>query len=225
MTTKVFYADTKADLTKVTGAEMGSVCYVIDEAAKYMMNSKGEWICQSGISQADLAEYIKKDFVEANYRPIKYSIAGTPEGTIVDYTRSKEIRIFCPETVEFKKHESVGEGANPNIFYAVLNVYAPEGAVSLKEGDQGAITTEMIELTHTDKFGRKYKPMWIALAMYNESNDSWIYYGANSKANDMIGWTYMIEWYNAEGKMIDADVLRINLSNKDCHFSLPDCFI
>ena len=31
-----------------------------------------------------------------------------------------------------------------------------------------------------DIVGRKYKPMWIALAMYNESNDSWIYYGANS---------------------------------------------
>ena len=217
------YVDTKADLTKVTGA-MGDICYVIDEAAKYMLNSKGQWICQTGVSpKIDLSEYVKKDFVEANYRPMKYKVTGTPEGTIVDYTRGKEIRIFCPEDVVFTK-QNVGETGNPNIYYATFNVIAPEGAISLKEGDQGKVVDEMIQLKHTDAFGRKYKPMWIALALYNETNDTWTYYGKNSKATDFVGWNYVVEWYDAEGKLIDMDTVRINLSNKDCHLSLADCF-
>ena len=110
------------------------------------------------------------------------------------------------------------------MYYATLNVIAPEGAVSLKEGDKGVIVDEMIELKHIDAFGRKYKPMWIALASLN-ADGTWNYFGKGSKATDFIGWSYVVEWYDAEGKLIDMDTVRINLSNKDCHLALADCFI
>ena len=64
MTTKVFYADTKADLSGITDAVLGSVAYVIDEAAKYMMNSKGQWICQT-TGGFDLSKFATMDFVDA----------------------------------------------------------------------------------------------------------------------------------------------------------------
>ena len=57
----------------------------------------------------------------------------------------------------------------------------------------------------------------MALASYNESSNTWTYYGANSNESKYIGWTYIVEWYDADGLMIGTDKIRINLSNKDCH--------
>ena len=37
-----YIADTKEDLKLLPAATMGSTCYVIENASKYMINSKGE---------------------------------------------------------------------------------------------------------------------------------------------------------------------------------------
>ncbi len=43
---KSYIADTLEDLKKIPVCSMGSTCYVIETAEKYMINSKGEWILQ-----------------------------------------------------------------------------------------------------------------------------------------------------------------------------------
>jgi hypothetical protein len=105
--------------------------------------------------------------------------------------------------------------------------YAPEGAVSLREGDRGTIIDELIPLNGgsgcgVDEFGRKYKNHWFALASYDEDSNTWTYFGANSTAVKYIGWTYVVEWYDKDRKLIDVDYLRINLSNASCHLTQDD---
>jgi len=155
------------------------------------------------------------------YRPIKYEVSNLPTGTQINY-REKEIRIFCPESVVFTKHESVGEGGDENMYYMTFTCYAPEGAVALKEGDRGVFVDELIPLegggcTGADKFGRKYKNHWFALASYDPATDTWNYYGKASTTEKYIGWSYVVAWYDENNNIISTDAIRINLSNKDCH--------
>ena len=165
--------------------------------------------------------------IKACYRPIKYEITDTPEGTMVDY-RDKEIRIYCPDSVKFEK-QNVGEGGNANMYYITFITYAPEGAAYLREGDRGAILEEVISLDGgsgcgVDEYGRKYKKHWFALASYDEATDTWTYFGKNSSVVKYIGWTYVVAWYDENNRMIDTDILRINLSNKDCHLVLENSY-
>lgn len=165
--------------------------------------------------------------IKACYRPIKYEITDTPEGTMVDY-RDKEIRIYCPDSVKFEK-QNVGEGGNANMYYMTFITYAPEGAAYLREGDKGAILDEVISLNGgtgcgVDEYGRKYKKHWFALASYDEATDTWTYFGKNSSVIKYIGWTYVVAWYDENNRMIDTDILRINLSNKDCHLVLENSY-
>ena len=146
----------------------------------------------------------------------KFKIENVPTGTLVNY-QEKEIRIMCPENVEWKQ-QNVGEAGNANMYYMSFKAYAPEGAVSFKEGDRGVINDEMF--TFEDKFAGKdehgnYSICWLALASL--SNGTWTYFGKNSVAKKYIGWDYVVEWYNAEGNIIATDSIRINLSNESCH--------
>lgn len=65
-----YIADTFADLANLGKLNMGSTCFVIDEAAKYMINSKGQWILQSAIKApaaadpVDLTNYATKKYVD-----------------------------------------------------------------------------------------------------------------------------------------------------------------
>ena len=69
-----YICDTHADLaTLPANMNIGSTCYVIDEAAKYMINSKGEWILQSATKipaaggsapAVDLSKYVTKEDLE-----------------------------------------------------------------------------------------------------------------------------------------------------------------
>lgn len=137
----------------------------------------------------------------------KHVIAGVPEGTKVDYLDG-EIRIMCPVDAEFKQQE-VGENGNPNIFYMSMTTKAPEGAVAFNEVD-GSGNESKNEPVVNGK-----KTIWLALAML--SGGSWIYYGKNSNGINYIGWDYVIEWLDAEGKVIRVDKVRINLTNEGCH--------
>jgi len=155
----------------------------------------------------------------ATLKHIKYEISSKPEGALVDY-RDKEIRVMCPADTKWVKQD-VGSTGHANMYYMGFKAYAPAGAVSFKEGDQGVIVDEMFDFNGdfagTDEYGRNYSIVWLALASYDEATDTWTYFGKNSSAKKYIGWTYVVEWYDANGKVIDSDSIRINLSNESCH--------
>lgn len=204
-----------------------------DLYVQYIRNSVPQgW--KSFVSPAAHKEAIEKldaehkEQLKACYRPVKYEITDVPAGTIVDY-RDKEIRIFCPESVKFEK-QNVGEGGNANMYYMTFITYAPEGAVGLREGDKGALLDEYIPLEGgsgcgVDKFDRKYKKHWFALASYDNNTGAWTYFGKSSTTDKYIGWTYVVAWYDKDNRMIDTDILRINLSNKNCHLTLENSYI
>lgn len=161
------------------------------------------------------------DSIPYVYEARKYDISGTPVGTLVNYGE-REIRVMVPNDAEFIK-QNVGANGNPNMMYMTFRAYAPDGAVSFKEGDRGVIVDEM----HTfngpasgiDEFGRRYSVCWLALAMYDANTDSWTYFGKNSNDQKMVGWDYCVEWYSESGAKIGYDSVRINLSNEDCHYT------
>lgn len=157
----------------------------------------------------------------ATLQHIKYEISHKPAGTLVNYG-DKEIRVMCPADTQWVK-QSVGGTGNANMYYMGFKAYAPAGAVSFKEDDQEIIADQTMyyfennDFAGIDKFGRKYSIVWLALAYYDEASDKWTYFGANSTAKKYIGWYYSVEWYDADGKKIDSDCIRINLSNESCH--------
>lgn len=157
----------------------------------------------------------------------KYEITNTPDGTLVDY-REKEIRVMCPTDTQWAK-QNVGSTGNANMYYMGFKAYAPDGAVSFKEGDRGVIVDEMFDFSGdfagTDEFGRNYSICWLALASYDESSNTWTYFGKNSSFNKYIGWTYVVEWYDASGVIIASDSVRINLSNENCHSEIKPYYM
>lgn len=159
------------------------------------------------------------------YTRVKYEISHKPDSAIVDY-REKEIRVMCPADTEWTQ-QNVGPTGNANMYYMGFKAYAPEGAVSFKEGDRGVIVDEMFtfddDFAGIDEFGRKYSICWLALASYNAG--VWTYYGKNSTVNKYIGWTYCVEWYDENGKIIESDCIRINLSNENCHSELLPSYV
>lgn len=171
----------------------------------------------------------KLDVEEANakYLQKKYDITNTPKGTLISYGE-KEIRIMVPENTEWVK-QNVGPTGNSNMYYMGFKAYAPEGAVSFKEGDRGVILDEMFtfddDFAGTDEFGRNYSICWLALASYNASSDTWTYFGKNSSTEKYIGWDYVVEWYDENGTVLDFNQIRINLSNEECHFAVEPYYM
>lgn len=158
----------------------------------------------------------------------KYIISNTPEGTLVNY-KENEIRVMCPADAKFVKQQ-VGEGGNPNMYYMTFTAYAPDAAVTFKEGDRGVIIDEVLNFETTagagvDKYGRKFKHHWLAIASYDETSDTWVYFGKNSSVDKYIGWDYIVEWFDENGVMIEIDQIRINLSNEDCHNNLKPYYM
>ena len=164
--------------------------------------------------------YATIERVKKTTEQVKYEISATPEGTLVNYGE-KEIRVMCPANAKFVK-QNVGNGGNANMYYMTFTTYAPDGAVTFKEGDRGVIIDEVLDFENTagtgvDKYGRKYKNHWFALASYDTASDTWTYFGKNSSTKKYIGWDYVVEWYDANGVKIATDSIRINLSNENCH--------
>lgn len=156
---------------------------------------------------------------------VEYEISSKPEGTLVNYGE-KEIRVMCPANTVWKK-QAVGNNGDSNKYYMGFKAYAPENAVSFKESERGVVSDEMFyfvdnDFAGTDEYGRKYSIVWLPLASYDESNDTWTYFGKNSSIEKYIGWDYVVEWYDANGICIKSDSIRINLSNEGCyHSSMP----
>lgn len=146
----------------------------------------------------------------------RYVVEDVPTGTLVDYF-DKEIRIMCPSDAEFVK-QAVGTGGDTNTYYMTFKTYAPsDDVVGYIEHLGNQVDSEILIDLKTDEYGRKYQPTWLGLAKYDETTDTWTYYGASSSAEKYIGWNYQIDWYDADGKMVKSDMVRINLSNEECH--------
>ena len=82
---------------------------------------------------------------------VKYEVSPV-DGLIVDY-RDTEVRLNTQRVVP--THQTVGETGNPNMFYVTFKAYAPEGAVSVIEGNNGQMDATASELK-TDQYSRKY---------------------------------------------------------------------
>lgn len=187
---------------------------------------------QIAANNAVLNEQIAETFLSkkegaARYLAQKYEITSAPAGTLVDY-REKEIRVMCPKDTEWVKQQ-VGPTGNPDMYYMGFKAYAPEGAVSFKEGDRGIVDDEMNDFSGPfsgiDAYGRKYSICWFALARYDAATDSWTYYGAGSTTSKYIGWTYVVEWYDANGKVIESDKIKVNLTNESCHDAIEPYYM
>ena len=179
------------------------------------------------MSIVNASGHMSEKKANAIFEHVKYEITNTPDGTLVDY-RDKEIRVMCPVGAKFEK-QNVGAGGNGSNYYMAFKAYAPDGAVSFKEGDKGVIEDKMYTFDDAfagiDEFGRKYSICWLALASYDGDTDTWNYYGKNSSVNKYIGWTYVVEWYDDNGVKISSDKIRINLSNESCHDAIEPFYI
>lgn len=153
----------------------------------------------------------------------RYVIEDVPAGTLVDYF-DKEIRVMCPANAEFTK-QAVGAGGDANSYYMTFKTFVPsDDIVGYIEHLNGTSDPEVLTDLKTDKYGRKYQPTWLALAKYDDAT-GWTYYGAKSSTEGYIGYDYQIDWFNADGVMVKSDVIRINLSNEDCHNTVEPYYI
>lgn len=208
------YDDLPAD------AKQGDLYEVTADNSEWCFNGE-KWFEYGKIIEVDLSHLATHDEVKAVAQRVKFEISSKPEGALVRYSDT-EIRVMCPENTVWTK-QSVGATGNSNMYYMGFKAYAPDGAVSFKEGDHGVVEDTMFTFDDafagTDEYGRNYSIVWLALASYDEATDTWSYFGKNSTAEKYIGWDYVVEWYNAKGVKIDEDSVRINLSNEDCHHS------
>lgn len=160
-----------------------------------------------------LEAYAKSDAVLHH----KYQVLPI-DGMLVDY-RDGEIRLNT-QRVEPKK-QTVGPTGNANMFYATFRAFAPEGATKVIEGQNGALETEFSTLAE-DSLGRKYTTIWIALAAYDSTSDTWSKWGDTSTVEKYLGWYFHFHWYsdNDSENPIAIDKVRVILTNDVCHDDL-----
>lgn len=160
---------------------------------------------------------------------VKYEVVFKPDGTLVDY-RDKEVRIMCPaDTIWIT--QNVGTNGDASKYYIGFRAYAPEDAVSFKESIDKSITDDTMyyfednDFAGVDEYGRNYSIIWLPVAAYDETTDTWTYYGISSTEEKLIGWYYSVEWYNANGAVIETDCIRINLANESCYTTIEPSYV
>lgn len=170
------------------------------------------------------ADKKKLDTLSAKYLEKMYEVVdSTNPRPLVNYGDG-EIRIMFQKTTEFRSQQ-VGAGGDSNSYYTNFKAYAPEGAAKFKEfaDSSSSKSFEDVEMevfegnssAGIDAYGRKYTNVWLPVA--SKSTGSWSYFGANSTKDKYIGWYYGIQWYDENEKLIGSDIIRINLTNEDCH--------
>ena len=124
---------------------------------------------------------------------------------------------MCPEGTEFHTQQ-VGAGGLSNRYYMTMTMFAPEGAVTFREGAQGVLEDEIRTVSN----GKRSR--WFSVAILNEETGEWTYRGAESTAENCIGWTNIVEWYDAEGEVISRETIRMNLANEECFDKVAPIF-
>ena len=203
---EIFSADTKQDFP-IIGKE--TVIYKAEKEKKlYQWNNTTQ-------------EYEELNFTASIVPTNKYEVFSKPEETIVNIDNN-EIRIWC--NGNFKKQQS-SSNANSNFYYIGVKIYAPNKNIySFKESFDTIITDNTMyyfeenEFAGIDEDGRKFSIIWLPVASYDESMDSWIYFGDKSTLKKFFGWDYVVDWYDNNETRVATDSIRINLSNENCHY-------
>lgn len=204
----------------------GNVVMLENSTDESVIKSKVEEALSSANSYTDA----KLEDALGDYLIKKYEVAYKPDGAIIDY-RGKEVRILCPTDTEWVLQNS-GENANANMYYLGFKAYAPtDDVASFKEDLAKSIADETMYYFEGNEFagieadGRKYSVVWLPAAVYDQETATWTYYGASSTEDKYIGWYYSVEWFNAEGKIVASDCIRINLTNEACHSSIKPFYM
>lgn len=170
----------------------------------------------------DLAyQWYKAD--EMNVLSQKVTFTGLPEGSKISYGEESAI-IMCPKDAEYAA-QNVGVGGNKNSYYIGMNLFAPEGAVSFREGECGLNPADempefepMVKLDDaphgTDSLGRTYRARWISVATYDSTTGLWSYFAKNKGAGEFIGWKYEIAWFDDNGVEIERSFMNLKLANE-----------
>ena len=218
--------DTVEDLPR--DASEGDLYEVRSNASEWCFNGE-KWFEYGKTLDLDLSCYVKRDeiqsIVNAVNNIVEYEISSKPEGAIVRYA-DKEIRVMCPANTKWALQQDI-QNADGSSYYVGFRAYAPNNDVVGFKWCIGEIITDDTMYTFDDsnvagidEYGRKYNVVWLPVAKYDKTSNTWSYHGANSTAEKYIGWYYSVEWYSADGLKVFADTVRINLSNENCHTSV-----
>ena len=179
----------------------------------------------------DLSGYATKDALNAVANDTKaltvttakerYEVIKVP-GLEVTY-RDDEIRINTEHIT--LAHQNVGDGGNSNDYYIGVKIYAPVNATHIKQiitstpGNFGDKEVVQFLDSDIDSYGRKYSNAWIKCGVYNEGSGTWLNYGMNSTVDKCLGYYYSVEWYDANGDVIENDSIHVVFTNDTCHYS------
>ena len=214
----------------VVSINLGSVTnglHFVDGTLNLALATKDSAGAMSAIDKVALDKLVALD-IPTTYG-VAYEISNKPTGTLVNYN-GKEIRVMCPADTEWAL-QNVGEGGDSSKYYIGFKAYAPSSDInSFKESlsttmtDQTMYYFEDNDFAGIDANGRKYSIVWLPVCKHND-DDTWTYYGANSTSDKLIGWNYCVEWYNASGVCVASDLIRINLANEDCVYSIEPYYM
>ena len=144
----------------------------------------------------------------------KVEIGNVPVGTLVNYYQD-EIRVMAPKDTEWVANRE-------SQYYIMAKLFAPSNAKYFRESLDKEITdTEYYEFENNefagiDKHGCKYSIVWLPIAQLTD--DVWTYFGRSSSTEKgFIGWYWHANWYDENKALIGSDIVRINLSNENCH--------
>jgi hypothetical protein len=85
-----YVADSPEDLNNLPQCSMGSTCYIISNATKYMINSEGEWIPQNMPISADGSVDISNLATKAEISQLR-DLVNTKQDWLVDGQNIKTI--------------------------------------------------------------------------------------------------------------------------------------
>lgn len=178
----------------------------------------------------ELAEEAKTLALQANGLGTSYELVSAPKGTLFSI-KEDELRIMCPKDTKWTFQQS-GEGADKNCYYIGIKIFAPSSSIyGFKEDlseiimDDTMYYFENNDFAGIDDYGRKYSLVWLPVARFDESTQTWSYYGATSSTKKYTGWYYSVEWYNAQEFKVSTHSIRINLSNEECHNNIEPYYM
>lgn len=211
--------------TKVSAEELAEVdAKIATKVDVSEVDAKVEQAVTDSVASAKAYTDGKVEAAIAEHLTQKYEIADAPIGTLVKMNEN-EIRIMCPHDAEYHL-QSVGTGGDKNTYYVTFKTYIYDDNVAgYKEHLGSSVDAEIMTDLKIDEYGRRYQPTWLGVAKYDETTDTWTYYGANSTESKMIGWDYQLDLFDANGVMIGSDSVRINLSNENCHYESKPYYV
>lgn len=144
----------------------------------------------------------------------KVEIGNVPAGTLVNYGQD-EVRVMAPS-------DTVWTANRENKYYMSAKLFAPSNAKYFRESLAKDITDETYyefenyEFSGIDEHGCKYSLVWLPMA--EQSDEIWTYTGSLSAIDKgFLGWYWHANWYDENKNLIGSDIIRINLSNENCH--------